>query len=78
MKRWTPEGLYNAKPWVMMVGGGVLCLGAMFLSLAEGLWTAWRGLSCFVGAGLAIGGGAILQLRQTYRARSKWRRDTPR
>ena len=32
----------------------------------------------FAGAALAIIGGATLQLRQDYRARSKWRREAPR
>jgi hypothetical protein len=33
---------------------------------------------CFAGVGLAIAGGAILQLRQDYRARSKWQREHSR
>jgi hypothetical protein len=78
MKRWAPPALYNSKPWVMIVGGAILCLGAMFLSIYYGDWTVLRGLSCFAGAGLVIAGGAILQLRQTYRARSKWYRNRPR
>jgi type II secretory pathway component PulL len=49
----------------------------MLWSLSAGLWTVWRGLLCFAGAALAIVGGATLQLRQDYRARSKWRRDAP-
>jgi hypothetical protein len=78
MKRWTPEALYDAKPWALVVIGGVLSLGTMLWSLWAGLWTGWRGLGCVAGAGLAIGGGVILQLRQDYRARSKWRRETRR
>jgi hypothetical protein len=46
----------------------------MVWSLSAGLWTVWRGLLCFGGAALAIVGGATLQLRQDYRAQSKWRR----
>ena len=49
----------------------------MLWSLYAGLWTVWRGLMCLAGAALAIIGGATLQLRQDYRARSKWRRDAP-
>ncbi len=45
-------------------------------SLSAGYWTVWRGLLLFAGAALAIVGGATLQLRQDYRARSKWRRET--
>jgi hypothetical protein len=52
MRNWTPQSLYDLKPWV----------------------TVWRGLLCLGGA---IVGGAILQMRQDYRAQSKWRRDTP-
>jgi hypothetical protein len=47
-------------------------------SLAAGYWTVLRGLSLFGGAALAIVGGITLQMRQDYRARSKWRRETPR
>jgi len=54
--------------------GVVLAVGAVAWSLAAGSWTVWRSLSCFVGAALAIVGGVTLQLRQDYRARSKWRR----
>jgi hypothetical protein len=75
MRSWTPKTLYDVKPWIF-VGVGVICaVGAMLWSLSAGLWTAWRGLLCFAGAALAIVGGATLQLRQDYRARSKWRRD---
>ncbi|MGA2776283.1 MAG: hypothetical protein ABSF94_01910 [Steroidobacteraceae bacterium] len=78
MKIWTPQSLYSAKPWVMIAGGAILALGSTFWSLVEGSWTVWRGLGCFAGAVLAVGGGAIAQLRQEYRARSKWRRDGSR
>lgn len=78
MKRWTPPTVYAAKPWMLIGTGTVLCLGAFTLSLLEGDWTGWRGLSCGVGAAMAIGGGIILQMRQQYRSRSKWRRETPR
>ena len=78
MKRWTPASLYAAKPWILILVGAVLCLGSFLLSLHEGDWTAWRGLSCGVGAAMAVAGGIIAQLRQQYRSRSKWRRQTPR
>ena len=77
MKAWTPQGIYDAKPWVFIVLGVILSLGAMLWSLAAGSWTIWRSLGCFGGAALAIVGGATLQLRQDYRAQSKWRRDSP-
>ena len=47
----------------------------MVWSLIEGLWMLWRSLLCLGGMVLAIVGGATLQLRQDYRARSKWRRE---
>ena len=78
MKRWTPEPLYGAKPWLFMVGGAVLAIGVMAWSWWNGAWPAWGGLLCFAGAASAISGGAILQLRQNYRVRSKWRRDRER
>ena len=78
MKAWTPNALYDAKPWVFIVVGGILAVGMMIWSLSAGLWSVWRGLLCFGGAALAIVGGATLQLRQDYRARSKWRRETRR
>jgi membrane protein YdbS with pleckstrin-like domain len=68
--------MYDAKPWVFISVGVVLAIGAVVWSLSAGLWTVWRSLSCFAGAALAIVGGATLQLRQDYRARSKWRRET--
>jgi hypothetical protein len=49
----------------------------MLWSLGAGSWTVWRGLLCLGGAALAIVGGATLQMRQDYRANSKWRRDAP-
>jgi hypothetical protein len=76
MSAWTPQSLYDAKPWVLVAIGGVLAVGTMVWSLSAGLWTVWRSLLCFGGAALAIVGGATLQLRQDYRARSKWRRKT--
>ena len=77
MRPWTPQTLYDAKPWTLVSVGVILSIGMMLWSLSAGLWTVWRGLLCLTGAGLAIVGGAILQLRQDYRARSKWRRDAP-
>jgi hypothetical protein len=74
MRAWTPQTLYDAKPWALVAFGAVLAVGMMVWSLSAGLWTVWRGLLCFAGAALAIVGGATLQLRQDYRARSKWRR----
>jgi hypothetical protein len=75
MRSWTPQTLYDAKPWVLMALGGLLGIGMTLWSLHAGSWDVWRGLFCFVGAGLAIAGGATLQMRQDYRAKSKWRRD---
>jgi hypothetical protein len=77
MRRWTPKTLYDAKPWAFICIGVTMAVGMMLWSLSAGLWTVWRGLLCFGGAALAIVGGATLQLRQDYRARSKWRRDAP-
>jgi hypothetical protein len=74
MRYWTPQTLYDAKPWAFIGLGVALGIGMTVWSLAAGLWTVWRGLLCFGGAALAIVGGATLQLRQDYRARSKWRR----
>src|ERR1700730_9014153 len=78
MKAWTPQTLYDAKPWVFIVVGGVLAVGMMIWSLSAGLWSVWRGLLCFGGAALAIVGGATLPLRQDYRGRSAGRRDSRR
>ncbi|HEX4239841.1 MAG TPA: hypothetical protein VHZ53_00405 [Steroidobacteraceae bacterium] len=77
MRPWTPQGLYDAKPWALMGVGAIMAAGAFFWSWWAGSWTVWRGLACFGGATLAIVGGATLQLRQDYRAKSKWRRDSP-
>lgn len=74
MRAWTPQALYETKPWMFVIMGVILGVGAMGLSLTAGSWTVWRSLMCFVGVALAIVGGATLQLRQDYRARSKWRR----
>jgi len=81
MRSWTPQTLYEAKPWSLI--RAVLTLGATAWSLeqwslVQGYWTVWRGLMLFAGAALAIIGGAVLQLRQDYRARSKRRREMPR
>ena len=72
----TPQTLYEEKPWLLISLGAVLTLGATGWSLVH--WTVWRGLLLLAGAALAIVGGALLQLRQDYRARSKRRRETPR
>jgi hypothetical protein len=77
MRSWTPQTLYDAKPWAFMVVGAILGVGMMLWSLSAGQWTLWRGLSCLGGVALAIVGGATLQQRQEYRANSKWRRDAP-
>jgi hypothetical protein len=77
MKAWTPRAIYETKPWVFVVSGVALAAGSMGWSLWAGSWTVWRGLVCFGGAALAVVGGATLQLRQDYRARSKWRRRSP-
>ena len=78
MRSWTPQTLYDAKPWACIIVGSILALGMTAWSLAAGYWTVLRGLSLFGGAALAIIGGVTLQMRQDYRARSKWRRETPR
>jgi hypothetical protein len=77
MRSWTPQSLYDAKPWAFMVVGAILGVGMMLWSLSAGQWTLWRGLLCLGGVALAIVGGATLQQRQEYRANSKWRRDAP-
>jgi hypothetical protein len=77
VRPWIPQTLYDAKQWVLTGVGAILAIGMMLWSLSDGLWTVWRGLLCLTGAVLAIVGGATLQLRQDYRARSKWRRDAP-
>jgi hypothetical protein len=77
MRTWTPQTLYDAKPWAFMVVGAILGVGMMLWSLSAGQWTLWRGLLCLGGVALAIVGGATLQQRQEYRANSKWRRDAP-
>jgi hypothetical protein len=78
MKSWTPKTLYDAKPWVFVVVGAALAIGMMAWSIAAGYWLIWRSLLCLGGVALAIVGGVTLQLRQDYRARSKWRRETRR
>src|SRR5471032_2650224 len=50
MRAWTPQTLYDAKPWVLIGLGVILAVGAMLWSLSAGLWTVWRGLLCFAGA----------------------------
>ena len=77
MRAWTPQTLYDLKPWVFMALGAILGVGMMLWSLSAGAWTVWRGLLCLGGVALAIIGGATLQMRQDYRAKSKWRRDAP-
>lgn len=77
MPTWTPQTLYDVKPWAFIVLGAILGVGAMLWSLSAGQWTLWRGLLCLGGVALAIVGGATLQMRQEYRANSKWRRDAP-
>jgi hypothetical protein len=77
MRSWTPQTLYDIKPWALMAVGAILGVGMMLWSLSAGQWTLWRGLLCLGGVALAIVGGAILQQRQEYRANSKWRRDAP-
>ncbi len=77
MRSWMPQTLYDAKPWVLIGIGAVLAIGATVWSLAAGFWIVWRRLLMFAGAALAIIGGATLQMRQDYRARSKWRREMP-
>ena len=76
MRAWTPQALYDAKPWIFFTVGGLLAVGTVAWSLSAGSWTVWRGLLCLAGAALAIIGGATLQMRQDYRARSKWRRSS--
>ena len=77
MRSWTPQTLYDAKPWAFMAVGAILGVGMMLWSLSAGQWALWRGLLCLGGVALAIVGGATLQQRQEYRANSKWRRDAP-
>ena len=74
MRAWTPQAIYETKPWVFVALGVLLAVGMMIWSLAIGNWTVLRSFLCFGGAALAVVGGATLQLRQDYRARSKWRR----
>ena len=78
MKRWSPDADYNARPLVMIAGGAAICAGSAAWSIYAGEWGFWLAVTCIAGAGLVIGGGAILQQRQHYRARSKWRRTMSR
>jgi len=78
MKPWTPRALYEAKPWLLVGGGAGLAIGMMAWSMSAGFWSIGRSLLCLAGVGLTVVGGITLQLRQDYRARSKWRRERPR
>ncbi|HEY2682500.1 MAG TPA: hypothetical protein VGI93_03255 [Steroidobacteraceae bacterium] len=75
MHRWLPSSIYESKPWLLIVVGALLVASMTVWSLSMGYWSVTRSLLTLLGAGLAIGGGAVLQLRQDYRAKSKWRRD---
>jgi hypothetical protein len=75
MRRWLPRSVYESKPWLLIGFGALLGAGMPVWSFLDGAWTVWRSLLCLVGVGLAIAGGATLQMRQDYRAKSKWRRD---
>jgi len=75
VRKWIPKTLYEAKPWVLIVIGCGVLLGATAWSLIDGAWTTWRSLACVAGAAVAVAGGATLQLRLDYRARSKWFRE---
>jgi len=45
MRNWTPQSLYDLKPWVFVVAGAFFGVGTL-------LWSLW--------ARLAVGGGADL------------------
>jgi hypothetical protein len=62
----------------LAAGGVGLTVAMMVWSAYAGQWTVWRSLLCVGGAGLLVLGGVALQVRQDYRARSKWRRETRR
>ena len=49
MRSWTPQTLYDAKPWACIVVGSVLGIGMTAWSLVAGYWTVLRGLSLFGG-----------------------------
>jgi hypothetical protein len=75
VKTWLPKFLYDIKPWAFIGIGAPASVGAVVWSVRTGEWTGARGAICVVGAVLAIFGGAILQMRREYRARSKWYRE---
>lgn len=75
MKVWTPQLLYDAKPWVFIGLGAFGCLGTILWAVLSSEWTWIRAALCLGGAALGILGGAILQTRREYRSRSKWRRE---
>jgi hypothetical protein len=75
MSAWLPKSVYNAKPWILMGMGALFAVGMFLWSILAGSWSFTRSMFCLLGVGLAIAGGATLQLRQEYRAKSKWRRD---
>jgi uncharacterized iron-regulated membrane protein len=62
----------------MIIVGVLLAAGATAWSIVMGFWTVWSCLAMLSGTALAIIGGVVLQMRQDYRARSKWRRETSR
>jgi predicted MFS family arabinose efflux permease len=78
MKRWIPNSLYAAKPWALVVAGAALVVGSMAWSIVADQWNDLRGALCGLGVVMSVGGGVILQLRQDYRAQSKWRRERRR
>ncbi len=51
MRSWTPQTLYDVKPWAFIVLGAILGVGTMLWSLSAGQWTLWRGLLCLGGVG---------------------------
>lgn len=79
MRRWVPAPLYEAKPWILMILGVLLLAGMTAWSMLAGSWTVWRSLSVIGGMVALVVGGALLQLRQEYRAtRRRGRRGPPR
>lgn len=75
-KVWWSSSAYEARPWAALVTGVLFAALAFYATLrARGEWSPGGVLVFFLGCGLFVYGGYVLQLRRDYRKRSKWHRE---
>jgi hypothetical protein len=75
---WWPEPVYEARPYGALTLGLLAGAIALARSIAVGSWERPFLAALMLGCGVMVYGGVVLQMRYSYRRRSRWNKERRR